>query len=170
MPGRNETRSGRRFPRTGPRSNPAANNTSSTGSWTEKMLTFAWAPNRNRPAYIVKTFHSSGTPIGTLNKMNPWNANIIVRPTAVGNPPWLRSKMSGNVYSTAVPPWASSFANLDGRRSSGKLRYIAVRIRRDFRNGELLTITVTTPGKWWLSFDVAAPHQTATWTSFDPAM
>jgi hypothetical protein len=35
--------------------------------------------------------------------------------------------------------------------------------------GEFDTITAMTDGKWWLSFEVAAPHQIASWTSFDPA-
>ena len=37
------------------------------------------------------------------------------------------------------------------------------------RTGELLTMIVTTLGKWWLSLELAAPHQMANCTTMAPA-
>ena len=87
----------------------------------------------------------------------------------VGVPPSDTARSSGNRYSTTVPPWASAAASLDGRRSSGNWRYMARLSAGTGSSGELLTMIVTTLGKWWLSLEVAAPHQMASCTTIAPA-
>ena len=52
-----------------------------------------------------------------------------------------------------------------GRRSSGNRRKNFRRIHADRISGLFAIIVATTNGKWWLSFDVAAPIQIASITS-----
>lgn len=67
-----------------------------------------------------------------------------------------------------MPPWASHRATHEARRSPGWSRYIARRIHLAGITGELLTMIVMTLGKWWLSLEVAAPHQIARCTTIAP--
>ena len=92
----------------------------------------------------MKTFHSSGTPIGKLVRICRWNAIITIAATVVTQPPCDRNSTSGTTYSTAVPRWARVYARQEGRRSSGKARCHPRLIRRDRRIGLLLIIACTT--------------------------
>ena len=81
-------------------------------------------------------------------------------------PPWRASRISGRVNSITVPRWAVERRRAStGSRSSG---WFAVEPRldalRERFHGVLLIITVTTNGKWRLSFEDAAPHQMQTKT------
>src|SRR5688572_29930451 len=116
----------------------------------------------------MMTFQSSGTPIGTCDRMNRWNAVITTSVTQVTGPPSDRTNTSGNRYSSAFPKWASRVATADGRRSSGNERYI-IRFQNGGLNGLLLTITHITAGKCALIFEVAAHHQIASHTTLAPA-
>src|SRR5262245_17060310 len=100
----------------------------------------AWTPYRTDAPELMIPFHSSRTPIGTSDRMNRWNTVITARVTQVTGPPCDRTSTSGNAYSSAVPKWARTSANRDGRRSSGNDRYIS-RLNAVGLTGLLLTIT-----------------------------
>ena len=107
----------------------------------------------------MKTFHSSGTASGNVERM--WRWKMIIPATAIVPivPPWETSRISGRVNSVTVPRWAAKAPAEEGSRSLGWSRYRRRFAARHRFHGVLLIITVTTNGKWWLSFDDAAPHQ-----------
>ena len=114
---------------------------------------------------IMKTFHSSGTPIGRLVRMCRWNRSITTAATLVTGPPSPSRSRSGTPNSTTVPACARVAESREGRRSSGKSRWNRRLIRFDRQIGLLLSMAATTNGKCRLSLEVAAPHQIATMTS-----
>ena len=115
------------------------------------------------------TFHSSGTPIGTFEVMKPWSTSISTSPTVSDAPPAVRPSTSGTASSSAVPRCPIVVASRDGRRSSGYARYMRVRSQRQRVTGEFDTITPTTDGKWWFSFDTPAQPHSASCTAWAPA-
>ena len=50
----------------------------------------------------MKTFHSSGTPIGIADRMPKWKHTITNAAIAVGQPPWEKNSASGISISMAV--------------------------------------------------------------------
>ena len=52
----------------------------------------------------MKTFHSSGTPIGMAVRIARWKHTMTNAAIAVGHPPWLKNNTSGAHISTKVPP------------------------------------------------------------------
>ncbi len=88
-----------------------------------------------------------GTPIGTLLVMKPCSISISTKPKVRLQPPGAKSKTSGTAISSAVPTCPTPTASREGRRSSGKLRYTALRIQGKRVKGLLLVITQTTVGK-----------------------
>ncbi len=108
----------------------------------------------------MKRFHSSGTASGNVDVMWMWKISMPITAIFPSVPPLERSSSSGSTYSRTVPRWANIAASRDARRSSGWFRYRRFLRNRERFHGVLETITATTFGKWWLSFDDAAPHQT----------
>src|SRR5271156_5342816 len=119
---------------------------------------------------IMKTFHSSGTPIGIDDKMPKWKQSMTNAAIAVGQPPWLKNKTSGTNPSIAVLKCASHRERQPGRRSSGKCSKNWRLMNRGRNIGLLLIIVEMTNGKCLLSLDVAAPSQMTRHTSFAPKM
>src|SRR5579875_2199002 len=115
----------------------------------------------------MKTFHSSGTPIGIAVRIARWKHTITAAATAVTQPPWEKNNTTGTHISTVVPPWATIRDRRPGRRSSGNLSKKARFIDRARISGLLDIIVEITKGKWWLSLDVAAPIQITTNTALD---
>src|SRR5690349_17238327 len=79
----------------------------------------ACATNSHSTPKIMKTFHSSGTPMGKASRMLRWNTIITNAAMAVGQLPCENSRTSGTSPSTAVEKWAMKPAKALGRRSSG---------------------------------------------------
>ena len=117
----------------------------------------------------MNTFHSSGTASGNVEKMWTWNSTIPTTAIVSNGPLGATSNSSGNVNSVTVPMCAASAPVAEGSRSSGCLRQSRRLNARERFHGVLLTITVTTNGKWRFSFDDAAPHQMHTNTICAPA-
>ncbi len=80
--------------------------TTGSGLTRSPTPTVAWATKRLRMPMIMKTFHSSGTPIGRLLMMLRWKQIITTAATLVTIPPSPSSRSSGTPNSTTVPPWA----------------------------------------------------------------
>ena len=55
----------------------------------------------------MKTFHSSGTPIGIADRMPKWKQTMTNAAIAVGQPPWENNSANGTSISIAVLKWAS---------------------------------------------------------------
>ena len=68
----------------------------------------------------MKTFHSSGTPIGIADRMPKWKHSMTNAAIAVGQPPWEKNSTSGTSPSIAVLKCAMHRDSRPGRRSSGK--------------------------------------------------
>ena len=112
----------------------------------------------------MKTFHSSGTASGKVERMWRWKRTIPTTAIVPTVPPWVTSRSNGRVNSITVPMCALRVAD---RRGQQVLRVVAVELAfalRERFQGVLLIITVTTNGKWRFSFDEAAPHQMQTKT------
>ena len=107
-----------------------------------------WAQNRANAPYTTITFHSIGTPSGTLLVMKVWSISISAIPTTSDGPPGESSRTTPTESSSAVPAWLIAVASRDGRRSSGKWRYMRRRSQASRSTGLLLVITHTTLGKW----------------------
>ena len=127
--------------------------------------TSAWPTNNASTENIMKTFHSSGTPIGIADRMPKWKQSITNAAIAVGQPPWENNSANGTNISIAVLKCAMNRDTGPGRRSSGNFS-------KNFRFSHLVRISglfdiivEITNGKCLLSFDVAAPIQIATHTS-----
>ena len=164
MPGRKDTLRGNRFPST---TVPATTTNSSSGSGVVRSAspTPAWPTNNASTANIMKTFHSSGTPIGIDDRMPKWKHNITNAAIAVGQPPCEKNSTSGTRPSIAVLMCASTRDSRPGRRSSGKCSK-NLRLMNFGRNtGLLLIIVEMTNGKCLLSLEVAAPIQITRHTS-----
>ena len=113
----------------------------------------------------MKTFHSSGTPIGIADRIPKWKQSITNAAMAVGQPPWENSSASGTNISMAVLKCAMNRDTGPGRRSSGNFSK-NLRFSHLVRISGLFDIIVEiTKGKCLFSFDVAAPIQIATHTS-----
>ncbi len=118
----------------------------------------------------MKTFHSSGTPIGIADRMPRWKQTITNAAIAVGQPPWEKNSASGISISMAVLMCASRCESRPGRRSSGNFSKNA-RLRTRGRITGLLDIIVEmTNGKCRVSLEVAAPIQIAMQTSLAARM
>ena len=113
----------------------------------------------------MKTFHSSGTPIGIDDRMPKWKHTITNAAIAVGQPPWEKNSTSGTSPSIAVLKCASNRDSRPGRRSSGKCSKNFRLIHRGRNTGLLLIIVEMTNGKCLLSLEVAAPIQITRQTS-----
>ena len=50
----------------------------------------------------MKTFHSSGTPIGIDTRMPRWKHTMTTAATVVGQPPWQKNSGNGTSISMAV--------------------------------------------------------------------
>ena len=94
-----------------------------------------------------------------------WNRIITVAATQVTVPPLDSRSTNGTEYSTVVPVCARVAATRDGRTSVSTSRH-RNRLSGRGTSGALPSIVATTKGKWWLSFDVAAPHHKASMMSF----
>ena len=70
----------------------------------------------------MKTFHSSGTASGKVERMWTWKITIPATARVAIAPPWVSSRISGSVNSITVPMWAASAPMSEGSRSSGCLR------------------------------------------------
>ncbi len=167
MPGRKETLRGNRFPVT---TVPATTANSNIGSGVVRSLSpiEACPTNSASTLNIMKTFHSSGTPIGIDDKMPKWKHSMTNAAIAVGQPPWLKNSTSGTNPSIAVLKCASQRERQPGRRSSGKCSKNWRLMNRGRNIGLLLIIVEMTNGKCLLSFDVAAPSQITRHTSLAP--
>ena len=140
---------------------------SSTGSGVVRSdsPTSAWPTNNASTEKIMKTFHSSGTPIGIADRMPKWKQTMTNAAIAVGQPPWENNSANGTSISIAVLKWAINRDTRPGRRSSGNFSK-NLRLSHFVRiNGLFDIIVEITNGKCLLSFDVAAPIQIATHTS-----
>ena len=113
----------------------------------------------------MKTFHSSGTPIGIADRMPKWKHSMTNAAIAVGQPPWEKNSTSGTSPSIAVLKCASHRDSRPGRRSSGKFSKNIRLMNRGRNTGLLLIIVEITNGKCLLSLDVAAPSQITRHTS-----
>ena len=121
--------------------------------------TSACPTNRNSTQKIMKTFHSSGTPIGMADRIPRWKQIMTTAAMVVGQPPCEKNSTSGTSPSMAVLTWASARESRPGRRSSGKCSKKA-RLRARGRTTGLLDIIVEmTNGKCLVSLEVAAPSQ-----------
>ena len=99
-----------------------------------------------------------GTPMGKHDVMKRWNDSITARPTVVGVPPDDTASTRGNRYSIdRAAVGQRRRPGPTGRRSSGYCRYMAFFSAGTGSTGELLTMIVTTLGKWWLSFERGRP-------------
>ncbi len=94
MPGRNETLRGNMFPIT---TVPATTRNSSTGSGVVISVSpiSACPTNSASTQNIMKTFHSSGTPIGIADRMPKWKQIITNAAIAVTHPPWEKNSTRG---------------------------------------------------------------------------
>jgi hypothetical protein len=86
MPGRKDTLRGNRFPVT---TVPAttANSTIGHGLCRSLKPMPAWPTNNASTLNIMKTFHSSGTPIGIDDRMPKWNTSMMNAAIAPAQPP-----------------------------------------------------------------------------------
>ena len=104
--------------------------------------------------------------MGRVERMWRWNTSIPTAATLVGSPPPERNRASGMANSSTVPAWPRKTARRDGRTSwtaSRCMRRLKALIRT---SGLLDSIVSMTCPKWWLIFDVAAPHQMTIMVSF----
>ena len=106
--------------------------------------------------------------MGTELVMKPWSPSIIARPSRVRSPPEASPSTTGMASSMKVPACARRVATADGRRSLGNERYMRLRTNSKGSTGLLLTITPTTAGKWWFSFETPAQNQSASCTALAP--
>ncbi len=127
--------------------------------WPTKMATI---PN------IMKTFHSSGTPIGIDERMPKWKMSMTAAATAVSHPPPEKNSTSGTKPSTAVEMCAIQRERRPGRRSSGKCSKNVRLMVGDRQIGLFDIIVAITNGKCLLSLLVAAPTQMTRKTSLAP--
>ena len=108
----------------------------------------------------MKRFHSSGTASGNIEVMLRWKRIIptiaIVRTVSLSTV----ISRNGQMNSWTVPKWAI------GRRQPRRPHVLgvvppepALERASSGSSGALLIIVETTNGKWWLSFEDAAPHQ-----------
>src|SRR5689334_18074493 len=107
----------------------------------------------------MKTFHSSGTPIGIDDRIPKWKHTIANAAMAMTHPPWEKNSTNGTSPSIAVLTCASHRDGRPGRRSSGKCSKNLRLIQRGRNTGLLLIIVEMTNGKCLLSLEVAAPSQ-----------
>lgn len=101
MPGRNEIFCGNRFPAITMIAR-ARNSSTGSGLVISVSRTSACPTNSDSTAKIMKTFHSSGTPIGIDDRMPKWKQIMTVAAIAVGQPPWENSSTNGTSSSIAV--------------------------------------------------------------------
>ena len=160
MDSRNENRSGNRLPSTTTAAAPASSAIAHGDSSCAGPIS-PCTPNRNSVEKIMKMFHSSGTPIGNVVRMCRWNTTITTTATARTVRFAAVTSTNGTTNSIAVPTRASSVLSPDGRRSSGKCRYMRRLSVPDMCSGALLIMMETTNGKCRFSFDVAAPHHSS---------
>nr|CRL71190.1 hypothetical protein CPGR_00613 [Mycolicibacter nonchromogenicus] len=158
MPGRKEILRGNRFPST---TVPAttAKSTIGHGLVRSPRPMPECATNSASTENIMKTFHSSGTPIGIELRMPKWNTSITNAAIAVARPPWEKNNTSGTKPSMAVEKCATKRDGQPGRRSSGKFSKNLRLIQRGRNTGLLLIIVEMTNGKCLVSFEAAAPIQ-----------
>ena len=114
----------------------------------------------------MKTFHSSGTASGKVERM--WRWKTIIPATAIVPivPPWEseQDQRQGELdHGAHVGGQRAGSTRAAGPRG-GRGRAAASAPSNRFQ-GVLLIITVTTKGKWRFSFEEAAPHQMQTKTS-----
>ena len=64
--------------------------------------TSAWPTKSVTTQNIMKTFHSSGTPIGIADRMPKWKHSMTNAAMSVGQPPWEKNNASGTSISIAV--------------------------------------------------------------------
>jgi hypothetical protein len=64
-----------------------ANSSTGSGVVISDRPTSAWPTNSAITENIMKTFHSSGTPIGIADRMPKWKHSITNAAMAVGQPP-----------------------------------------------------------------------------------
>ncbi len=113
----------------------------------------------------MKTFHSSGTPIGTLLMMLRWKHDH-----HHGRDRGDRSAVAEQEQQRR-PELHDGAGVREERRQAGRAQVVGeVRWKRRLmsrrrQTGLLLIIAATTNGKCRLSLEVAAPHQIATMTS-----
>ena len=68
------------------------------------------------------TFHSSGTPMGSAEKIPRWKSTIATSAAVWSGPLVVNASARGNANSKKVAVWASTNVSRDGRRSSGNFR------------------------------------------------
>ncbi len=141
-----------------------------TGCLSSRSPMWVCATNNDNTPKIMKTFHSSGTPIGIETRIPRWKHTIAMAATVRGQPPWQKKSGNGTNISMAVLRCASQRDSRPGRRSSGKLSKKRRFSQRGRTNGLLDIIVEMTNGKCLLSLDVAAPIQITRNTTLDPTI
>ena len=140
---------------------------SATGSSGRPSPTSACPTNSASTLNIMKTFHSSGTPIGIDDRMPKWKHSMTMRrdrrrPAAVAEEQHQRHQALDRGARSARRKRDAR----PGRRSSGKLlEEPALDASAAASTGLLLIIVEMTNGKCLLSLDVAAPIQITRQTS-----
>ena len=106
----------------------------------------------------MKTFHSSGTPIGMPDRDAEMEADHRVTRMVVGRPPVGEEQTIGTPISTAVLTWANTGRGHPAERSSGILKNARLRARGRFHRA-VRHHRGHNERKCRVSFDVAAPIQ-----------
>ncbi len=111
-----------------------------------------WPTKIARMPNIMKTFHSSGTPIGIDDRMPKWKTSMIAAAIPPTHPPCEKNSTIGTSPSTAVEKWAIQRDRRPGRRSSGKSSKNLRLIFGDRQIGLLDIIVAMTKGEMLVQF------------------
>ena len=96
-----------------------------------------------------RRFHSLGDARANIPMITRWKVSIAMIAMMVTVRFVENSSTNAPPHSSMLPPmWAKKLVRCDGRRSSGKLRYIFRLKRLDTTMGALLNIGETTLLKW----------------------